>query len=196
MNDEINAKRERFVAAPMDTVSILQDGQSSAVAYLYEMNGRPYAVGFGGRRCKPDYNYRFRSHESRAAHVQKHFETLRANEQAARERKAARKAAGRGLDVGDVLHTSWGYEQTNVDYYQVTSLIGKTMVELREIAADRTETGWLQGTCTPVPDAFVGPAFRRVAKDGACTIDQVRHAWKLKRDDNGDYRASHWSSYY
>ena len=29
-----------------------------------------------------------------------------------------------GLKVGDVLRSSWGYDQTNVDYYEVVELVG------------------------------------------------------------------------
>ena len=170
--------------------SELLDGKSSAVTFLWEANGKFYALGFGGKRRKPDYHYWFRTAEARADHVRNHFQRVQTTEQRTRERREARKATGRGLDVGDVLYTSWGYDQTNVDYYQVTGLIGKTMVALREIGADITETGWLQGTCKPCPDSFIGPEFRRVAKDGTCTIDKVRTAWKLKPDAEGNYRSS------
>ncbi len=34
------------------------------------------------------------------------------------------------LEVGSVLYTSWGYDQTNVDFYRVDELKGKSMVRL------------------------------------------------------------------
>lgn len=34
------------------------------------------------------------------------------------------------LDVGSVLYTSWGYDQTNVNFYKVVGLRGKTMVRI------------------------------------------------------------------
>lgn len=37
------------------------------------------------------------------------------------------------LQVGDILSSSWGYEQTNVDFYQVQRLAGKTMVEVVKV---------------------------------------------------------------
>lgn len=37
------------------------------------------------------------------------------------------------LVVGDVLFLSWGYEQINVDYYQVMWVVGYWLVEIRKI---------------------------------------------------------------
>ncbi|MCY4641434.1 MAG: hypothetical protein OXC41_01850 [Gammaproteobacteria bacterium] len=196
MQNEIEAARQLFVPARDAEISVLQDGQSSAVAYLYDQNGVAYAAGFGGRRKKPDYHYRFRSPDSRHEHVQRHFRDVQAGEKRAAERRAARKAAGRGVEVGDILYTSWGYEQTNVEYYQVTKLVGKTMAVLRRIGANVEETGWMQGTCTPAPDSFTGPEIRRVVKDGSCTINSVVTAWKNKKNPDGSYHEKHWSSYY
>lgn len=75
----------------------LKDAESSAVAYLYSNSaGQPLAVMFGGKRQKPDSHYRYRSEESRADAVQKHFERWRSTERYQNERretiKAARKA--------------------------------------------------------------------------------------------------------
>lgn len=38
--------------------------------------------------------------------------------------------------IGDVFVSSWGYEQTNVFFYQVCALRGKMTVVLREIRAE------------------------------------------------------------
>ena len=41
------------------------------------------------------------------------------------------------LQIGSILYTSWGYEQTNIDFYQVIELIGTSTVVLREIAQEK-----------------------------------------------------------
>jgi hypothetical protein len=153
---------------------------SSAVAYLYERNGAPCAVAFFGKAAKPLWRYRFTSEQQRERRIAALFRSAAEREQAAAARKAERQAAGRGLEVGDVLKTCWGYEQTNVEWFQVTALIGKRMVELREIAADAEETGWLRGNTVPMVDSFKGEPIRRNATNGAVRIDDVRHAWKVE----------------
>lgn len=38
-----------------------------------------------------------------------------------------------GVKVGDLFYTSWGYEQTNVNFFQVIALKGRTSCLLREV---------------------------------------------------------------
>ncbi len=37
------------------------------------------------------------------------------------------------VQVGDIFCSSWGYEQTNVDFFQVIALVGETSVRVREV---------------------------------------------------------------
>ena len=39
----------------------------------------------------------------------------------------------RSLRVGDILYSSWGWEQTNIDFYQVIAIRGSA-VDLRQLA--------------------------------------------------------------
>lgn len=39
-----------------------------------------------------------------------------------------------GIKVGDIFYMSWGYEQTNVDFFRVKALKGKTQVVIQEVA--------------------------------------------------------------
>lgn len=42
-----------------------------------------------------------------------------------------------GVKVGDLFYCSWGYEQTNVDFFQVIALVGESSVRIREVAPKR-----------------------------------------------------------
>jgi hypothetical protein len=52
--------------------------------------------------------------------------------------------------VGDILVSSWGYDQTNVDFYKVTKLSpsGKSVTIVR-INSEVTGTGFMCGTSVP-----------------------------------------------
>lgn len=56
--------------------------------------------------------------------------------------------------VGDILCCSWGYDQTNIDYYQVVA-VTKASVKIREIAAQRVGGGTGYDEVAPVRDRFV-----------------------------------------
>lgn len=38
-----------------------------------------------------------------------------------------------GVKVGDLFHASWGYDQTNNDFFQVIALVGESSVRVREV---------------------------------------------------------------
>ena len=52
------------------------------------------------------------------------------------------------VKVGDIYVSQWGYDQTNVDYYQVMQVKSKTAV-LAQIGCNKTYTGPMNGTCVP-----------------------------------------------
>lgn len=61
----------------------------------------------------------------------------------------------RKLKVGDVLTYSWGYDQTNVDAFEVVRE-SKASVWLREIAIRSVEaTGWMSDRVVPVPGEYL-----------------------------------------
>lgn len=179
-----------------------------AEAWIYAQHGRYYAVGFLGRAQNPHDGATiwFRTAEARAAWVTRLFATATA-EHARRQKRQADKSAARakphGLAVGDVLRSVWGYDQTNVDYYQVTKLIGTQMVEYRRIGALSEETHYMQGDSAPAPGAFIGPAKRaRVSEHGArnsIRVSSCANASKLEptRIAGGVnvYEPSRWTSY-
>lgn len=191
---------DRAFFIPQGAVKVAHK-HSAAVAYVWtDRRGRPCAKLFYGRQAKPVWHYHFGSEESRARRVERGFAHYAEYEARRAEQRAARKAKGRGLAVGDVLKTCWGYEQTNIEWFQVTALIGKTMVEIRELACDSSETQWLQGKTVPLVDQFAGEPLRRVAKDGAVKVDDVRTAWleQPMADIGGRkvYAAAHYTAYH
>lgn len=59
---------------------------------------------------------------------------------------------GHTLKVGDILDASWGYDQTNVDFYEVVRVTPGT-VDLHELEqVTECRNGWNdRGTCRPIP---------------------------------------------
>jgi len=169
----------RRLYVPKGAIKI-SDKQSDAVAYVHTVNDKLYAVAYSGKRFKPDWHFRFTTEARRDERILQHFQAARERAADKADRKAAAKAVGRGLDVGDVLRCSWGYEQTNIDYYEVTALVGARMVEIRKIAAKTTETGWCCGTCVPMVGEYIDEPMRKVAKDGAVRIASYASAYKMQ----------------
>ena len=150
---------------------------------VFRRPGKPSGVcelAFSGMRCKPDYAYRFASPEAAEAHRTTWLASKSATADEKRARVERRREAGQQLAVGDVLVESWGYEQTNYDYYQVTRKLGARSVEIRELAKDKTyNAGAMAGECVPIKGRFVGePMTKRVNELGGV---KVNHAHAVKK---------------
>ena len=165
----------------------------------YSDGGRVIAI-FGGKRTKPDAYERHASPEKALERVAKAQVMLR--EAAARKavQRAAEAAQASPLRIDDVLMASWGYEQTNIDYYQVVATRGKRTVTLRKIARQSQVDGFEQGQCVPAVGRFIGEAFERRANSrGSVAIDSVATAYPLEYVEAGGmriYKAERWTSYY
>lgn len=60
-----------------------------------------------------------------------------------------------GVFIGDIYYTEWGYDQTNVDFYQVVQLKGKHTAVLRQLEVKRGLSGTsFNGLTRPIRDAF------------------------------------------
>ena len=165
-----------------------------AVVYLYSQDDarrRPCAVGFSGKRNVPDFAISFTTDAQRERHVRDYFAAHVARMlQKEKEREARRPVEG-AWKVGDILVSSWGYDQTNVDFYEITEARGKT-VWLRRIAADSVDKGNMSGTVTPRPGDFLPRAevLRRLAQPGHVRVDRDRHAHRWEG------RPEYFSSYH
>lgn len=83
----------------------------------------------------------------------------------------------RSLRVGDILYSSWGWEQTNIDFYQVIAIRGSA-VDLRQLDQRTTEDSYMCGTTVPLPDVSRARPIRTVCRKNYIRIDSYRTAWK------------------
>ncbi len=61
-----------------------------------------------------------------------------------------------GIKIGDIFHYSWGYEQTNANYFQVVGLRGRKQIIIREISYEIAETTGLDSyKVRPCKDIFL-----------------------------------------
>lgn len=82
------------------------------------------------------------------------------------------------LQIGSILYASWGYDQTNIDFYEVTNLIGSCTLELRELGQNQISDGsGLSGKTKPIPGNYISQPFRkRINIRGSVKIDEVSRA--------------------
>lgn len=159
----------------------LQDAKGTdAAIYFYEQAGRIYSIGFHGKAQKPDFHHNWRSPADR----QRHADSFIAGRQRRAEYRAELRAQDRKphtLEPGRILRSSWGYEQTNVNFYIVTRVVGPHTVELQEIGLSTVpdkETGSSMADYVVAdPETSRGEILKRRANAGNCVrIDDVKTA--------------------
>ena len=162
---------------------------------------RVVAMLFGGKRAKPDWHHRFGSVERLWAKIDETLNGMDASAKMKAEWKAKRNAP-HDVQVGDVFCCSWGYDQTNIDYYEVTRVMG-AMVEIREIGCESVETEFMQGKSVPMRGSYIGePIRKRVNMGGSepsLAVRSYANAYRMKPiatvGNAPIYDASHWTAY-
>lgn len=174
----------------------VSDKLSDAVAYLStNSKDKPRATVFFGNQAKPVADYWYRDEACRAAAVGELFVSRRKSLAFKNERREARKAGNRAaatkVQVGDIYRTSWGYDQTNVEFFEVVAVKGQ-YATLREIAQAREGGGPTGYRVVPQSGEYLKPRFegddagqpiRRLIQDGYIKICDVRHAWPWGKRD-------------
>jgi hypothetical protein len=129
--------------------------------------GRPAARGFKGRAIKPSFNYYFANEAAREQYIKIWLQEVRLTVEAKRQRQAQKATFRHSLKVGDILVCCWGYDQTNVDYYEVVHVAGKNTVDIRETAQDSAFDSYrMTDRCVPAPGRYVGAAMRKRVQEG------------------------------
>ncbi len=144
--------------------------------YIDEFAGKFRLLEFKGTAGKPSANYWFKTAESRAAYMKRATESAKLTADY-KAKRAAEKKAPRKLEVGHILYTSWGYDQTNVDFYQVTALKGETMVIVQKMEQSCEETGFMSGKALPAEKLIGEPIACRCAGDRITVKGHAAWVW-------------------
>ena len=185
----INKMSELRYPAQGKVIRVIEElDKISAVVYTSDAPERFIALAYTRNALNPKFHYRFSTPERREAYVQDWIKTQVARETAkVAERNERNK--GHTLKVGDVLNTSWGYDQTNVEYYQLVELKGKATAMFCEIAQVEHDDSHV----LPAVDSFIGkPFLKRVnSKYNSVKISSCQTATPVSTDAHGKHKPSY-----
>lgn len=162
----------REMQVPKQAVRVI-DKKSDAVAYVYTNRvGQLCARVFYGKQTKAVIACYFANAGQREKSIKVAFESRQAFLATKAEWRAKRKAVQNTYKVGDLFRWTWGYDQTNVNYFEVIESKGR-YVTVREIAAKAIEDASMTGKRTPLPGQFLerAEAKRCLAGDGSIRIE-------------------------
>lgn len=148
-------------------------------------------VVFGQRGYKPQVNFNFKTFAARTEYVAQYQNRIDKDLEAEKEREEKAKEKNDQYQPGAILYASWGYEQTNIDFYLIVARSGNT-VTLQEIGQDkiydqRTDSG----KCTPNQEIKKGDPFKkRLSPYGGTKLNSYKYASLY------DGRPLSWSSWH
>ncbi len=127
------------------------------------------------KQSKPYANYSFKTEDSRNEYIAKQIE----NDQNVTRIRAENKASDKliiaemmeKIQVGTILHYSWGYDQTQCEYYQVVSKRGRK-ITIREIGSKTVpgSEGFMCDMRTPCRDKFIGDPINKIINGSSISM--------------------------
>jgi len=122
------------------------------------------AMLFKGKQNKPLWHFRFKSVEKMEQHIDNEIQlkqnSYEYSENYKAEMKAKRERLSKSIKPGDIFNYSWGWEQTNQNFYQVIKKKTPYTLVVREIGCETVEElSWASAHVKPVKDSFFGEEF-------------------------------------
>lgn len=158
-----------------DKQTILSETLSDVKFYLLKNDKLFFVLGFKGKKAKPIYYYAFQSEEKMneafnryKAIENKKLDDLQKRVQMYDERKNK-------IQKDSILYSSWGYEQTNINFYKVLERSGSKVI-LQELAPNKEFSCYDSGKCTPSEILIGEPFEKRLTKFASVNINSFESA--------------------
>jgi hypothetical protein len=185
----------------MDATQLTQEFE--ALGYRVEITKSPIA----GRIFKPTpkarwttekriYGFRFKTMdqclESLEEELNRYKKGIEAKARRKEETKIRKAEEAAKVQVGDIFHSGWGFEQTNVDFYQVVEKPSKSTVVLKKIAYETVKTiSWASENVRPIKDSFLsGETFTKRLSGNWIQFTSYKFASKINQETDKEFYRS------
>lgn len=149
-----------------------------------------------GKQSKPFANYVFHTEKDRdefiATTMKDETDSLQMRKEIKESEKKRTVEMNEKIQVGTILYTSWGYDQTNIDFYQVIEKKG-SFAWIREICSAMRETGMMCGECRPLPNRFIGNSETMKKRIGPWGIKITSYAHATSTDEKTEHYTSSYA---
>jgi hypothetical protein len=150
---------------PKDAQQIKDVDGTDLEIWIYEgegRNGKYYGgIAFAGKANKPLWHYTFKDEIKRQSYIKDTIDSRKRVLENKKVRMDERRNFKHTLKVDDILYDSWGYDQTNVSWFQVVD-VGEKSVKIREIAGKSVSSDHV----VPAIGHFTGPAKTKLVGQG------------------------------
>lgn len=126
----------------------------------------PIVAVWKGRQGKPFSRFYYKSIAEAKNNIHRFKRAAEIRKESKAKIAADKKAYTPEFEVGDIYVASWGYEQTNVDAFQIIKKVSKHYAIIKAIAIETVENsqGNMSDKVMPVKDKFI--SCHRIDNDG------------------------------
>ena len=167
--------REFYIASIPQHAQKITVKVDGSVIYKWEQNGKILLKAFKGKASKPAFYYSYKNDEAANKQISAWIDALMITN-AAKIRDKAEKNQPHNIKIGDIFRSTWGYDQTNVEFWECVSVSG-ALITVKEIAQQREYTESMSGNCLPIPGKFIGAEKKcRVQYGTRIKVSDCAHA--------------------
>lgn len=141
--------------------------------------GKFLGIAFVAKQTKPIWHHIFHSDASRQKMIVDLLSDRRARAARKADESAKRKSFVPNIALGTVFSTSWGYDQTNVEFFEVVGHYGKKGVQVRPVSSRVVSADGGCNYVMPNIGSYCGEATKHIVSTfNSLTIDgHHAHLW-------------------
>jgi hypothetical protein len=133
---EIESKRY----IPKDYI-LLNNNESDLLFYTNNgLNNYWSAICYTKKSFRKTWFYRFKDKEQMIKTINNTIASFKERKQQV-EKNRQERFKPHSLKINDILYCSWGYDQTNIDFFKVKNLIGKNKIEVVKMTNEFVSSG-------------------------------------------------------
>lgn len=124
---------------------------------------------------KTIFAYYFKTDAERDNYIVKWQQDILKREEEKQQESAIKRTFDNPFKVGDLLYNSYGYDQTNIDFYQVVG-IGSRSVKIQRIKGEKVEgsDGFMCCDVKPIPNSFFGNVETKILQSYVCKTNTAK----------------------
>lgn len=174
----------------LNAKEIITEEYLNSLIITYEKGNYFYYLAFIGRKVYPSFKTGSATSDLRDQNVSATKTMIKNDYERKKKYFDSAKEKANSLQVGSIMFSDWGYEQTNINFFLIIER-KNSILTLQEIGKNKKFDAQDSGTCTPNKETKIGEPFkRRISKHATVIINDCYDASIYNGEE------LYWSSYY
>lgn len=157
--------------------------------------GRFFGIAYQAKSNKPLWHWSFKTRDALWKQINQSIESRKLSLKYKQEQRDKRLNAVPDVKVGDIFYRSWGYDQTNINFYEVTAVKGKSAI-LREVGKRVVKEDSSAEYVVAAPGKFKGAPMKKLVQgDGRDLRVKMEHGSASLWDGKPKYQTGPYAGH-